>query len=206
MNVQSKTGPTAALLDLQEVKDHLRVTFSADDVPIQGLIDAVQDVLEGPEGQLGRTLVRQSWTMTLDGFPCARGGDRPISPLARAIEVPLPPLITVDAIKYLDAVGSELTLAPSAYRVQMQGRMPALIHPAPGVSWPATFDTVDAVTVDFTAGYGGPEALPPKIRSLALLMITHLYETRGVVQVGNIVTEIPMGARALIELCRVPRL
>jgi uncharacterized phiE125 gp8 family phage protein len=169
MNVTLKTAPTTGLLDLQEVKDHLRVDHAEDDALIQGLIDAVHQHHEGPAGVLGRTFLIQTWTGKLDAWPCS----------GMAIEISLPPLISVDEVRYVDSAGAIQVWASSNYQVQHIGDQPARLWPAYGVSWPGVRVQPDAIEIDFTAGYGGPEDLPPNARSAFLLMIHDLYENRG---------------------------
>jgi uncharacterized phiE125 gp8 family phage protein len=169
MNVTLKTAPTTGLLDLQEVKDHLRVDHSEDDALIQGMIDAVHRHFEGPAGTLGRTFLTQTWTGRLDEWPC----------YGKAIEIPLPPLITVDQVRYVDAAGATQILASDQYQTQRIGDQPARLWPAFGVSWPSVRCQPDAIEVDFTAGYGGPAALPENARAAFLLMIADLYDNRG---------------------------
>jgi uncharacterized phiE125 gp8 family phage protein len=67
-------------------------------------------------------------------------------------------------------------------------------------SWPATVGTgaLD-VTVNFVAGYGATAAsVPVALGHAVLLQATHMYENRTSVNIGNIVTEIPMTVQRLI--------
>lgn len=169
MNIQQRIKPLAGLLDLQEVKDHLRVEHGADDVLIQGLIDAAQRHVEGPGGVLGRTLLRQGWTGKLDRWPSC----------GRPIEIPLPPLISIDAVRYVAPDGTLTAWAPANYQVQMQGDQPAKLWPAHGISWPSIRCQPDGIEVDFTAGYGGPEALPESLRLAILQVIALWYDNRA---------------------------
>jgi uncharacterized phiE125 gp8 family phage protein len=169
MNVTLKTAPTTGLLDLQEVKDHLRVDHAEDDALIQGMIDAVHRHYEGPGGTLGRTFLTQTWTGRLDVWPC----------YGKAIEIPLPPLVTIDEVRYVDPDGATQVLGSSNYQVQRVGDQPARLWPAFGVSWPSIRCQPDAIDIDFTAGYGGPEKLPENARAAFLMMIADLYDNRG---------------------------
>ena len=53
---------------------------------------------------------------------------------------------------------------------------PAEVSRAPGASWPATADRADAVTITYTAGYGGPAAVPQPLRAAILLKCQALYD------------------------------
>ena len=169
MNLALKTAPTAALLDLAEVKAHLRVDHGNDDALIHGITDAVHEHLEGPSGILQRALLTQSWTGKLDRWPC--GGE--------PIQVPLPPLQSIDQVRYVDAAGVTQVWASDQYQVQKVGSQPARLWPAYQVVWPTIRCRPDAIEIDFTCGYGGPEKLPAPIRAAALMLIADLYDNRA---------------------------
>lgn len=169
MNVTSLTGPTSALLDLQEVKEWLKVEGdNTDDVLIQGLIDATQRRYEGPGGILGRTFARQTWTGRLDAWPCS----------GRAVEIPLPPLVSVDEVRYVASDGTLTTWDSSEYQAQRFSERPGKLWPAYGSSWPAVRSQPDAIEVDFTAGYA-PQDLPANARMGFLQAIAHWYDNRA---------------------------
>ena len=82
-------------------------------------------------------------------------------------------------MKYLDESGTLQTLSSSLYTVDT-ARQPARIVPAYGEEWPATLDTINAVTVEFTAGYGATSAsVPAPLRHWILLAIGEMYENRN---------------------------
>lgn len=133
-------APTARPLTLAELKVHLAVEHDDHDAMIDQLLDAAIGHFDGRDGWLGRALVEQTWELRLDDFP-------------PCIEVPLPPLLSVDSIEYLDASGDLQTLATAVYQVEPGGFRKALIAPALNRSWPATYGVRGAVRVTFTAGY-----------------------------------------------------
>jgi len=63
-----------------------------------------------------------------------------------------PPLISVDAIRYLDTSGAPRTLDPGSY-ASVPG-FPGRIAPAYGKVWPFTLPQIGGVTIDYTCGYG----------------------------------------------------
>jgi hypothetical protein len=151
------------------------IPASASDAAVLSWIKAARQRIDGADGVLGRALINQGWDLVLDGFPCTwarrpAGESRPGYRLdIRApryhdaeIAIPLVPLVSVDAVRYLDAAGGEQTLDPSAYRV-IKGE-PGYIVPARGTTWPGTDAYPGSVTISFTAGYGAagtdvPEAI-----------------------------------------------
>lgn len=199
------TAPAAKPLTLAEAKAHLRVDGSDDDDLITALIAAATAHIDGRDGWLNRALVSQTWDLTLDAFP---GANR-FNPYG-AIQVPLPPLISVTSITYVDTAGATQTLSSSLYTVDVKST-PGRIVPAYGKTWPSTRDQVNAVTVRFVAGYADSGAspadpadnVPQAIKQAMLLMIGHWYANREAVNVGNVVNEMPISAAALLNPFRV---
>ncbi len=55
---------------------------------------------------------------------------------------------------------------------------PARIEPVPSQSWPDTQDVLNAVQVDFVAGYGAASAVPENAKSAIKMMVADMYEHR----------------------------
>lgn len=195
------TAPTDDVVTLAEARAHLRF-FDQDDTSedgyIQTLIGTAVANIDGPEGMLGRALREQQILLTLDQFPCLDGYGR-----APRIKIPLPPLISVDSVKYTDSNGDEQTY--SDFRVFGIGATQGgYIMPALNGDWPTTACDPGAVRVTFTAGYG--DDLPKSIKHAALLIISHLYEHREEntdtgAKFGML--ELPFGAQRLLEPHRI---
>jgi len=164
MRLIRTAAPSETPVSLAEVKAQTRVDDSDEDALISMLIDAATARLDGINGLLGRALVRQSWALTLDGF-------------TPAVELPLPPLVSVDAVIYRDATGSPQTLASSFYSVSGMGDAGAAVLRPVGV-WPATDGKPDTVTISFTAGYGDAADVPAPLRQAILMHVAHLFENR----------------------------
>jgi uncharacterized phiE125 gp8 family phage protein len=186
------TAPEQEPVSLAEVKAHLRVDHDNDDALLGALIVAAREHLDGRDGWLGRALMPQTWQLVMDHFPFATDrylGIRYPEPEWFAIRVPLPPLISVVSIKYIDSEGEEQILAEEQYVVDTASE-PARIYPAYGTTWPTTRCIPNAVTVDFECGYpfGEPEGCPPvapvtvprPIRMAMLGLVAHWYENRVV--------------------------
>lgn len=58
------TAPVAPVVGIIDLKAHLRVDYSDDDILIQALQDAAVSYLDGWRGILGRCIMRQQWAMT----------------------------------------------------------------------------------------------------------------------------------------------
>lgn len=168
MSLKRTTPPAAEPITLDQAKLHLRVDHADEDGLITGLITAAR---LAAEDRLQRTLINSGWTLVLDSFPpvCSR--------LGNIIQAPMPPLLTVESIQYIDTAGTSQPLASSQYRVDVLGE-PGRIQPV--TSWPATARQVNAVTVTYTAGYGASAAdVPQPIKQWMLLAIGDLYANRS---------------------------
>jgi len=185
MNLTLITPPAREPITLEEARNHLRVDLDDDDPYIQGLIQAAREMAEA---FTWRALITQTWELALDAWP---EGD--------TIELPRPPLQSVDSIIYTDSDGNANTMPASDYIVDTRS-VPGRIVLAPGASWPSeSLRPASAIVVRFVAGYGKePRDVPRAIRHAMLLLIGHWYEQREQVIVGAIPREIPVGFRALL--------
>jgi uncharacterized phiE125 gp8 family phage protein len=170
------TAPSSEPLTLTEAKAHLRVTTADEDTLITSLVVAARRHVET---LTRRALVSQVWDYFLDAFP------------GWEIEVPLPPLVSVDSIKYLEsAAGAQTTLATSEYRADAK-HQPGRITPGFGKSWPATYGVTNAVEIRFTAGYGAAAAVPQGIKQAMFLLLSAWFEHREEIVSGVSVASLP---------------
>ena len=177
------TAPLTEPLELDDAKNHLGVDLSDDD----GMIERLTGVARRQaEAYLGRTLITQTWEQHLDRFP------------VWTIEVPRPPLRSVESLVYIDSAGTAQTLPKERYRVDAASE-PGRITPAYGETWPATRAATNAVTVQFKAGYGDKAVdVPEDIRQALLLLVGSFYGHREDIVVGETVARLPRGAEALL--------
>src|SRR6185436_3596478 len=99
---------------------------------------------------------------------------------AGSLLLPYPPLQSIDNLTYVDGGGSLRTLDAAAYLVRT-AETPGEVVPAYGTAWPAARPQPDAVTIEFTCGYGAPDAVPEAIRRAVLLVVGTLYANRETV-------------------------
>jgi uncharacterized phiE125 gp8 family phage protein len=195
------TPPASQLVTLDELKAQVSVELDDDseDAEITAYGLAAVGHLDGYAGILGRALAQQSWKLYLDAFP------------PWTLRLPLPPLISVDAITYLDANGATQTLASTEYLAQAGER--ATVTPAFGKVWPVARCQARAVTVAFTAGWPAPAAgqpwpakLQPVIAAIKL-MVGDLYANRETAVTDGRTAEIPMSTTVerLLRPLRIPR-
>ena len=175
MALRRTTDAATEPLSTADAKLHLRVTSSTDDSYIDDLVKAARQTAEN---ELGRSLITQTWTKTLDEFP-------------DAIRLEYPPIIQVMSVKYYDVDGIQQTLNASQYVVDTTSE-PGWIVPATTVDWPDTFDSINSVEIIYRAGYGATGAdVPQSIRSWILLHVGHWYENREATMPGVSITPLP---------------
>ena len=187
-------APTVAPVTTAEAKAQLRIDHNDDDAFVAALIDAATNHVDGWSGVLGRALLTQTWRGHLNAFP---DDDRD------GIDVPLPPLQSVSSISYVDRDGATQTLNSARYRVLDSGTERGRIVLAFGETWPQTRDQEQAVTTTFVAGYGDAASdVPQAIRQAILLMVSHWYEHRGIVEMGT-VSELPQSIQTCLRPYRM---
>lgn len=177
------TPPNGDVVALSDVKAHLNVSHDEDDARITALIAAAISHLDGRHGVLGRCMLLQTWGLPLRGF-------RPV------IRIPSPDVQSV-ALKYYDADNSEQALAGTAYELGEDALSAFIVFKSDFLA-PTVYDRLDAVTVEYVAGYGTASDVPAAIVQAILLLVGHWYENREAVNVGNIVTTMPMGVAELL--------
>lgn len=194
MTLKRISPPASLPFTLTEVKRHLREDSDDQDGLIEMLMQAAVDHAEGPDGFLGRALIDQTWDLYLDEFP----------EVGSAIKIPLPPLIEVVGLFYLDASSMEQEYDAANYVADVASQ-PGRIMIANSQSWPTVVsDTPNIARIRFRAGYLSTDSppvanVPSDIKAGLLLYIGALYEHREETVVGQTVARLPWGADALLR-------
>ncbi len=182
MGLKLVTPPEVEPVTLAEAKAHLRLETTADDAFVTSLIPAARELVEI---FLRRALITQTWELTLDGFPWNRYLVYSVS----AIDIPRPPLQSVEWIKYTDTAGQVQTMRPDQYVVDASSDQMGRVALAWTEFWPLTRYTINSVAIRFKAGYGdSPEDVPPGIRLAICRQVSDLYENREDVVIGQSVS------------------
>lgn len=204
-------------ITLDEAKKHCKVDGNEDDTLLERiLIPAVRDLTER---YIRRSCAERSWLGFGDVFPSSTlagiqslgvgyvipAGSAALYQRAGTIEIPWGPLKAssgITSIKYLDTNGAQQTLSASKYVVDPYEIFPR-IEPAYGECWPLTRDQVNAIEIEFIAGFN---PLPPGLRAGMLIWLGTLYEHRQDIVAGSPLQEMPMPAssRVLLGNYRVP--
>lgn len=180
------TPPAAEPITIDQAKAHLRVDSGDENALITALIIAAR---ERAEGHTGRALITQTLELTLDEFP------------GSIIEIPRAPVLAITSVKAINTANAETTMSADDYLLDIgTGRLSL----ADDASWPdVTLRPIGGVKVRFTAGYGTDgSAVPAVIRQAMLLMIGHWFTHREEAISGVTIAEVPLAAKALLDMER----
>jgi uncharacterized phiE125 gp8 family phage protein len=163
-----------------------------EEIPL--IASLIQVAREYVEMHTSRALITQTWKVTMDRWPRC----------SRLIELPRVPVIAVDAVKYFNDANVETTIDAADYFLNDNGAdAMSYIERGSDVDWPSVYDRSGAVSITFTAGYGPTGAsVPEGLKHAMKLIVSNFYDQRAPVNVGNIVSEMPMNLRDLVASFR----
>jgi hypothetical protein len=181
------TQPTIEVVLLDDLKSHIRVTHNDDDEYLNKLI---KEAREEFEDITGIALISQTWQFMLDAWPGRRDQwwdgvqQMAITELdggfPAIMEPPRYPLISVDTVNVYDesSNATAVTIA-STFDIDIISR-PGRIALQSGATWPIASRTVNAIEINYTAGYGStvsnvPSPLVRAVRNMA----GYMYDHRG---------------------------
>jgi uncharacterized phiE125 gp8 family phage protein len=125
MSLILSTPASTPAVSLAEGKLHLRVDITDDDALITSLIASATDEAEH---FMGRALMPQKWTLTLDDF---------YPECQSQIELARPVVTAIDSVKYIHpTTGVLTTVTPGDYRAVLANEYVAYVTPAWGKAWP----------------------------------------------------------------------
>lgn len=151
MTMQTVSPPLAPAISMTAAREALRRDDTALDLSI-GI--ALEALVTDAEQLTGQVFVNRGMRVTLDAFP-------------DAIRLAAP-TFSVESVQFFDADGQPQTLDPADYYVDTVTK-PGYIVPSAGKAWPQTFQQINAVTVDFTGGYGPTDETVPGAVKLFLM-------------------------------------
>lgn len=162
------TAPTQEPIELAEAKRQLRVeeSVTVEDDLIGALVRLAR---RAAERHTGRAILTQTWRVKYDAFPCE-------------IIVPFPPTASISSISYVDTNGDSQTLSSAVYQTALPSGPSssyARIRPAYQQVWPQTRSQMEAVTVQFVAGWTSPELVPEEILQGMKVAISYWWGKRG---------------------------
>lgn len=174
------TPPTDRAVSLSEARRHMRVEDMESDDLIGMYIEAAEQSL----AYVGRALKTATYALDIYGY------------VNRAIDLPMPPLRAVTAVRTPDATGVMTIVDPANYSVVKTSEGRGSILTATAYTWPFLPYTPGYVSasIEFTAGY---DVVPSGLRAAILLIAGALYDNRSAVAPISLY-QMPMGVDALV--------
>lgn len=189
MSYKVTTEPVVEPLTLEDAKEYLRIQNNDEDQLIAQLIIAARSYCEE---ELDLAIVEQTITLKLDSFPDSR-----------VIYLPRSNLLDVTSVSYLDQDNASQTFTD--YTKDIYSTPGRIINNTN--DWPTTTDDANAVTIVYTAGFGeysesSGAPVPGAVDQAMKMLVTHFYENRTPVVIGNTANSIEMAVTACLQKYR----
>lgn len=211
MSLTLVLAPVAPALGLTQARVHLKVPDSQHDEDALIADILIPAVTERCELATRRQLITAIWGLRLDAPTDMQGVGlwnwRSDFHSGYFLDIPKPPLQSIVSVTYVDTAGVTQTWASSNYIVDAPaGPRCARGRVAPGfnIVWPLAQSRINAMTVQFTAGYGDDSASVPAMLKAGMLMdLGTLYVNREAVMAGGgAAVELPSGTAAIYKAHR----
>jgi uncharacterized phiE125 gp8 family phage protein len=191
--ITTKTAPVSDPVSLDRVKRSLGLDNVRDfDTTLQELIKSASGAVSG---DLGRALVTTTYTLYLQRWP------------GRIIELPYPPLIAIDSVKYWGDSTETLDTFSSGSYTAITGGEPGLIALNEDADWPTLMNRgANPIEIQFQAGYGTEiDDIPAPIQAAVVMTAAYWFQQPQPVVTGTIASELPLGVSRLIDSERYQR-
>jgi uncharacterized phiE125 gp8 family phage protein len=164
------SGATNALVTTAQAKDYLKVDISDDDDLIDRYVASATAYLEQ---YTNRAFLTSTWQLSLDESD-VRGS---------YLELPRSPLASVTSVKYYESDGTEQTLAASNYALDTSKQPGGLFLALNGL-WPTDMRSINAMVVEFTAGWGDAIGdvdvfYKTMVQTATLTLVAAMYDNRA---------------------------
>lgn len=187
-------APSSLAINIDELKNHLRVTSNDEDSLIEMYAKAATQLFEI---KTSRRLISRSVRLDLAGFPAE--GD------PAGIGLPFSPVSAITHIKYYDTSDELQTWNSSQYVVDLTSHFPKIVT-APHCVFPSTqFERPNAVQVTFVTGYGSTfSSVPEGIQLAVFFLAAHCYTMRTPIVNGTL-SEVPKTLQYAIDAYKLWR-
>lgn len=182
------TAPVGLPVTVDNVKAQARITYS-DAAQDELLSLYLQTAVNYATRRLARPLMTSTWKYCCDAFPC-RG----------PLELPLAPATSVTHVKYVGDDGLQQVWDADEYVVDVASE-PARLCPVFGGAWPVIQPTLNAVEVQFVAGYGNATSVPAEIKLAVIMLAAHYWENREATADVKLLS-VPFAVDAQLDLHR----
>jgi uncharacterized phiE125 gp8 family phage protein len=191
MAVVLTSGPAVEPVTVSDVKAHLRVDGTTEDVLIGSLILTSRLHIEAA---LGLALINQTWMLVLDRWP--PGG---------AVDIPISPLQAVTAVRVRDLAGVAVLVPATSYVVDIASKTPRLVWNYVVPAYPTR--AANGIEIDLSVGFGATAAsVPAPLKHAIMMLAAHWYEHRDPVEIGSTTARIPDAVADIIQPFRKFRL
>jgi uncharacterized phiE125 gp8 family phage protein len=186
------SGPAAEPVSLDDAKAYLKLDTDDEDALVTTLVTAARLHVEGTTG---RALLNQSWRLVLDDWPSVG-----------LLRLPVAPLQSLTAITAYDINGDPVTLSTDGVLWDAQAA-PTLLYLPAGFGDAVILRPLQAIEIDYVAGYGtDPADVPATLRQALLLLVAYWFEHRDAVVLAGSGSVIPSGFDQLVGAYRSIRL
>ena len=203
--VQVHTAETAYAVTQAEIKAWNKIDSSDDDTVVALIERAVHN---WAKEYTGRSLTTVTYNLFIDSIypvdiPIKEGyyTGKEVEMNRRSLLLPFSPVSSVTHFKYYDDDDTASTFASSNYFVDTVSE-PARIVLRTGASYPTGLRVANALEIRYVAGYGATTAVPYDIKSACLEYSAYLFEHRGDLLDGKIVSA-PYSATQLLQPYRM---
>ena len=177
------TEPTTDPLDVQDVKNFLRLDENEDEMYVRSLIGSAREYVES---YCNISLINRTLKFSLDylyevDVPLWEGTrlGPDITIRKTVIDLPNSPVSSVTSITTFDDADTGTVFAASKYYVDTSAK-PARVVLRNGETWPTALRVGNAIEIVYVAGFGSsPRQVPESIRLAMLQYIAFMYEHRG---------------------------
>jgi uncharacterized phiE125 gp8 family phage protein len=176
------TPPAELPVTVALAREHCLIDGTDFDTYLEALIGAAVAHLDGYSGILGRCIVSQTWKQEFDAF-------------GRTLRLPLLALEAV-AVTSTNTAGQIATVNQANYTLQHDERG-SLVRFKDSFEIPGDLYQTKAVSVSFTAGFGGAADVPLAIKHAILMMVAHWFAHREAVT-DVALSLVPIGAMAML--------
>lgn len=187
MRYELVTAGTFNAITLDQAREHLQIpsNITAKDDLIK---DYLEEITAYIEDRTKYVVSSSTWAGWLDCWP-----DNDIIRINRY------PISAIASVQYYDPDGVLQTLSSTNYTTDLVGKV-ARIYLS---STPSIDDRVNAIKVNFTAGYSSIAAVEPRLKKITRLLLTDADMDRGSYVKGTMVSALPKGAESYINQLKI---
>lgn len=186
MSAYLLTAPAVEPLSLAAAKAFLRVEHDADDAIIASLVSAARNHVEA---LTRNALIVQTWRLALDRWPDSG-----------RIVPRIGPLRALAAVRVFSAANEASPIDPETFVIDRAAGVIA----APGWSLPPPGRGNAGIELDIEVGFGAAATdVPPVLLQAIRTLVSHWYENRGLIAIGQSVAMMPASVNAMISSHRV---